>query len=133
MSKNQKKKWRKKKAKSNASVNNEGTLGTKDSQGVEVPVVVEAPSDSGNGPADPIGVVGVQAQVVTEEAVVSTRWADMCENQDEGFTLVTSKRVNKRRDPLEAGSQAATLVSEIRRRKGLKEQMTPLSEFEDKL
>ncbi|KAF9616042.1 hypothetical protein IFM89_028339 [Coptis chinensis] len=36
-------------------------------------------------------------------------------------------------DPLEAGSQAATLVSEIRRRKGLKEQMTPLSEFEDKL
>ncbi|KAF9620682.1 hypothetical protein IFM89_013982 [Coptis chinensis] len=36
-------------------------------------------------------------------------------------------------DPLEAGSQAATLVSEIRRRKGLKEQMTPLSEFEDEL
>ncbi|KAF9613548.1 hypothetical protein IFM89_008939 [Coptis chinensis] len=36
-------------------------------------------------------------------------------------------------DPLEGGSQAATLVSEIRRRKGLKEQMTPLSEFEDKL
>ncbi|KAF9626363.1 hypothetical protein IFM89_032779 [Coptis chinensis] len=36
-------------------------------------------------------------------------------------------------DPLEAGSQAATLVSDIRRRKGLKEQMTPLSEFEDKL
>ncbi|KAF9612445.1 hypothetical protein IFM89_000193 [Coptis chinensis] len=36
-------------------------------------------------------------------------------------------------DPLEAGSQVATLVPEIRRRKGLKEQMTPLSEFEDKL
>ncbi|KAF9622448.1 hypothetical protein IFM89_031251 [Coptis chinensis] len=36
-------------------------------------------------------------------------------------------------DPLEVGSQAATLVSDIRRRKGLKEQMTPLSEFEDKL
>ncbi|KAF9592431.1 hypothetical protein IFM89_014921 [Coptis chinensis] len=36
-------------------------------------------------------------------------------------------------DPLEAGSVAATLVSEISRRKGLKEQMTPLSEFEDKL
>ncbi|MQL41547.1 hypothetical protein EI012_26940, partial [Escherichia coli] len=36
-------------------------------------------------------------------------------------------------DPLEAGSQAAQLVTDIRKRKGLKEQMTPLSEFEDKL
>jgi elongation factor 2 len=36
-------------------------------------------------------------------------------------------------DPLEAGSQAAQLVMDIRKRKGLKEQMTPLSEFEDKL
>ncbi|KAL5564434.1 hypothetical protein UlMin_027598 [Ulmus minor] len=36
-------------------------------------------------------------------------------------------------DPLEAGSQAATLVTKIRKRKGFKEQMTPLSEFEDKL
>ncbi|CAA2981847.1 Elongation factor 2 [Olea europaea subsp. europaea] len=35
-------------------------------------------------------------------------------------------------DPLEAGSQAATLVIEIRKRKGLKEQMTPLSEYEDR-
>ncbi|KAK4398726.1 Elongation factor 2 [Sesamum angolense] len=36
-------------------------------------------------------------------------------------------------DPLEAGSQAAALVAEIRKRKGLKEQITPLSEYEDKL
>ncbi|KAJ6678184.1 hypothetical protein OIU85_008744 [Salix viminalis] len=36
-------------------------------------------------------------------------------------------------DPLEAGTQAAQLVADIRKRKGLKEQMTPLSEFEDKL
>ncbi|CAL9021311.1 unnamed protein product [Prunus brigantina] len=36
-------------------------------------------------------------------------------------------------DPLEATSQAAQLVTDIRKRKGLKEQMTPLSEFEDKL
>ncbi|PQP97448.1 Elongation factor 2 [Prunus yedoensis var. nudiflora] len=36
-------------------------------------------------------------------------------------------------DPLEVGSQAAQLVTDIRKRKGLKEQMTPLSEFEDKL
>ncbi|CAD6207556.1 unnamed protein product [Miscanthus lutarioriparius] len=36
-------------------------------------------------------------------------------------------------DPLEAGSQAAQLVLDIRKRKDLKEQMTPLSEFEDKL
>nr|TKW39417.1 hypothetical protein SEVIR_1G177640v2 [Setaria viridis] len=36
-------------------------------------------------------------------------------------------------DPLEAGSQAAQLVLDFRKRKGLKEQMTPLSEFEDKL
>ncbi|KAL0300986.1 UNVERIFIED_CONTAM: Elongation factor 2 [Sesamum radiatum] len=36
-------------------------------------------------------------------------------------------------DPLEAGSQAASLVAEIRKRKGLKEQITPLSEYEDKL
>lgn len=36
-------------------------------------------------------------------------------------------------DPLESGSQASTLVANIRKRKGLKEQLTPLSEFEDKL
>ncbi|KAF5948973.1 hypothetical protein HYC85_014930 [Camellia sinensis] len=36
-------------------------------------------------------------------------------------------------DPLESGSQASALVADIRKRKGLKEQMTPLSEFEDKL
>jgi elongation factor 2 len=36
-------------------------------------------------------------------------------------------------DPLEAGSQAAQLVLGIHKRKGLKEQMTPLSKFEDKL
>ncbi|CAB4294425.1 unnamed protein product [Prunus armeniaca] len=36
-------------------------------------------------------------------------------------------------DPLEAGSQASQLVTDIRKRKGLKEQMTPLSEFEEKL
>uniref|UniRef100_A0A251VI36 Putative elongation factor 4 n=1 Tax=Helianthus annuus TaxID=4232 RepID=A0A251VI36_HELAN len=36
-------------------------------------------------------------------------------------------------DPLEVGSQESTLVTQIRKRKGLKEQMTPLSEFEDKL
>ncbi|GJV68584.1 elongation factor 2 [Tanacetum coccineum] len=34
-------------------------------------------------------------------------------------------------DPLEAGSQANALVLNIRKRKGLKEQITPLSEFED--
>ncbi|KAK1367252.1 hypothetical protein POM88_042813 [Heracleum sosnowskyi] len=36
-------------------------------------------------------------------------------------------------EPLEAGTQASTLVADIRRRKGLKQQMTPLSEYEDKL
>ncbi|KAM0062065.1 putative ribosomal protein S5 domain 2-type [Helianthus debilis subsp. tardiflorus] len=36
-------------------------------------------------------------------------------------------------DPLEVGSHESTLVTQIRKRKGLKEQMTPLSEFEDKL
>ncbi|KAJ0507707.1 putative EF-G domain III/V protein [Helianthus annuus] len=36
-------------------------------------------------------------------------------------------------DPLEVGSQESILVTHIRKRKGLKEQMTPLSEFEDKL
>ncbi|KAM0043477.1 hypothetical protein Hdeb2414_s0010g00341761 [Helianthus debilis subsp. tardiflorus] len=36
-------------------------------------------------------------------------------------------------DPLEAGSQESTLVTQIRKRKGLKQQMTPLSELEDKL
>ncbi|PWA92952.1 Elongation factor G, III-V domain-containing protein [Artemisia annua] len=36
-------------------------------------------------------------------------------------------------DPLEVGSQANSLVLNIRKRKGLKEQITPLSEFEDKL
>ncbi|KAG7631017.1 Ribosomal protein S5 domain 2-type fold [Arabidopsis suecica] len=36
-------------------------------------------------------------------------------------------------DPLETGSQAATLVADIRKRKGLKLQMTPLSDYEDKL
>ncbi|WOL14623.1 elongation factor 2 [Canna indica] len=36
-------------------------------------------------------------------------------------------------DPLECGSPAGKLVGEIRKRKGLKEQVTPLSEYEDKL
>eukprot|EP00243_Klebsormidium_subtile_P004004 TRINITY_DN17789_c0_g1_i1.p1 TRINITY_DN17789_c0_g1~~TRINITY_DN17789_c0_g1_i1.p1 ORF type:complete len:844 (-),score=361.35 TRINITY_DN17789_c0_g1_i1:309-2840(-) len=36
-------------------------------------------------------------------------------------------------DPLESGSQAAELVGQIRKRKGLKETPTPLSDFEDKL
>jgi elongation factor 2 len=36
-------------------------------------------------------------------------------------------------DPLEPGTQSANLVTDIRKRKGLKEQMTPLSEFEDTL
>jgi elongation factor 2 len=36
-------------------------------------------------------------------------------------------------DPLESGTQSSTIVTDIRKRKGLKEQMTPLSEFEDKL
>ncbi|KAJ1430755.1 Tr-type G domain, conserved site [Sesbania bispinosa] len=36
-------------------------------------------------------------------------------------------------DPLEPGTPAATHVAEIRKKKGLKEQMTSLSEFEDKL
>ncbi|KAJ0671745.1 putative EF-G domain III/V protein [Helianthus annuus] len=33
----------------------------------------------------------------------------------------------------QAFRNASTLVTQIRKRKGLKEQMTPLSEFEDKL
>ncbi|PWA68375.1 Elongation factor G, III-V domain-containing protein [Artemisia annua] len=36
-------------------------------------------------------------------------------------------------DPLEDGSQASTLVKEIRKRKGLKEEITPLSGLEDNL
>jgi elongation factor 2 len=36
-------------------------------------------------------------------------------------------------DPLEAGTQANTLVGDIRKRKGLKETPTGLSEYEDKL
>jgi elongation factor 2 len=36
-------------------------------------------------------------------------------------------------DPLEVDSQSFNLVKDIRKRKGLKEQMTPLSDFEDKL
>ncbi|KAK6944682.1 Translation elongation factor EFG/EF2, domain IV [Dillenia turbinata] len=36
-------------------------------------------------------------------------------------------------NPLENGTQAAQLVADIRKRKGLKEQMTPLSEYKDKL
>ena len=36
-------------------------------------------------------------------------------------------------DPLEPGTPAATRVAEIRKKKGLKEQMMPLSEFEDRL
>jgi elongation factor 2 len=36
-------------------------------------------------------------------------------------------------DPLEVDSPSFNLVKDIRKRKGLKETMTPLSEFEDKL
>lgn len=36
-------------------------------------------------------------------------------------------------DPLEPGTPAAARVVEIRKKKGLKEQLIPLSEFEDRL
>ncbi len=36
-------------------------------------------------------------------------------------------------DLQEADSQAGTIVADIRKQKGLKEQITPLSEYEDKL
>jgi elongation factor 2 len=36
-------------------------------------------------------------------------------------------------DPHDASSQAGVIVSDIRKRKGLKDQITPLSEYEDKL
>ncbi|KAF0921027.1 hypothetical protein E2562_038229 [Oryza meyeriana var. granulata] len=36
-------------------------------------------------------------------------------------------------DPFQAGSQSAKVITEIRKRKGLKEEITPLSEYEDKL
>ncbi|CAF2065668.1 unnamed protein product [Brassica oleracea var. botrytis] len=36
-------------------------------------------------------------------------------------------------DPMEDGSQACAIVADIRKRKGLKLQVTPLSDFEDKL
>ncbi|KAF6161843.1 hypothetical protein GIB67_001141 [Kingdonia uniflora] len=36
-------------------------------------------------------------------------------------------------DPLEAGSQAQVLVEEIRKRKGIKAQLPPLSDYEDRL
>jgi elongation factor 2 len=36
-------------------------------------------------------------------------------------------------DPHEAISQAGIVVSEVRKRMGLKNQITPLSEYEDKL
>jgi elongation factor 2 len=36
-------------------------------------------------------------------------------------------------DPCQAGSQTATIVSEIRKRKGIKPEPAPLSEYEDKL
>ncbi|XP_078431914.1 elongation factor 2-like [Wolffia australiana] len=36
-------------------------------------------------------------------------------------------------DPLEAGSKAAAIVADVRKRKGLKDQITPLSEYENEL
>jgi elongation factor 2 len=36
-------------------------------------------------------------------------------------------------DPLQAGSQAANIISDIRKRKGIKPEIQPLSEYEDKL
>jgi len=36
-------------------------------------------------------------------------------------------------DPLQPGNQAATLVADIRKRKGLKPEIAPLAEYEDKL
>jgi elongation factor 2 len=36
-------------------------------------------------------------------------------------------------DPYDSSTQSGTLVTEIRKRKGLKDQITPLSEYEDKL
>ncbi|GJU06425.1 elongation factor G, III-V domain-containing protein [Tanacetum coccineum] len=50
-----------------------------------------------------------------------------------GLSTVYAKTKVRWTHPLEAGSQANALVLNIRKRKGLKEQITPLSEFEDKL
>ena len=36
-------------------------------------------------------------------------------------------------DPLQAGSQASNLIGDIRKRKGIKAEVQPLSEYEDKL
>jgi elongation factor 2 len=36
-------------------------------------------------------------------------------------------------DPLQPGTPAAALVSEIRKKKGLKQQMAPLTDYEDRL
>lgn len=36
-------------------------------------------------------------------------------------------------DPLQTGSQAATIVADIRKRKGIKPEVQPLSEYEDKV
>jgi hypothetical protein len=36
-------------------------------------------------------------------------------------------------DPMQAGSQAHTLVADIRKRKGIKPEVQPLGEYEDKV
>lgn len=36
-------------------------------------------------------------------------------------------------DPLQSGSQAANLITDIRKRKGIKLEVQPLGEYEDKL
>lgn len=36
-------------------------------------------------------------------------------------------------DPLQPGSQANTIVLDIRKRKGIKQEIMPLAEYEDKL
>lgn len=36
-------------------------------------------------------------------------------------------------DPLQPGNAASTIIDNIRKRKGLKQEVTPLNEYEDRL
>ena len=49
-----------------------------------------------------------------------------------GLKLVSAAETMSQ-DPMVPGNQAATIVLDIRKRKGLKEVPAPLSEYEDKL
>ncbi|KAI4323180.1 hypothetical protein L6164_022807 [Bauhinia variegata] len=82
-------------------------------------------------PGTPLYTVKAYLPVIESFGLSSTLWAS---TSSQAFPqLIFDHWEMMSSDPINPGSPAGKLVAEIRRRKGLEEQMKPLSEYEDKL